>query len=143
MRDLDELFAALGRSSFRRKFRLAGRDADYLARHGLEQVLAHGRQFIASRLAPAQPTDDGRQTPWAGHPAFVAQHATATCCRKCVEKWHGIPRGRPLEPAQVDYVLAVLGRWLSEQQNRVAAANQPAGRKPATQKQQRLFGRDV
>jgi hypothetical protein len=47
-----------------------------------------------------------------GHPVFVAQHATATCCRGCLAKWHRIPKGRPLSEAEIDYVLAVLRRWL-------------------------------
>jgi hypothetical protein len=33
-----------------------------------------------------------------GHPIFVAQHATATCCRGCLTKWHRIPQGQPLTP---------------------------------------------
>lgn len=35
----------------------------------------------------------GRQTPYRGHPVFVAQHAAATCCRTCLERWHAIPAG--------------------------------------------------
>jgi hypothetical protein len=31
-----------------------------------------------------------------GHPVFIAQHATATCCRGCLAKWHDIPAGRAL-----------------------------------------------
>jgi hypothetical protein len=96
MRDLDELFATLGRSEFRSRFRLRGREVAYFKEKGLDAVLVHARQFIESRLAPAEPANDGRQTPMRNHPAFIAQHATATCCRGCLEKWHGIPKGRPL-----------------------------------------------
>ena len=35
---------------------------------------------------------DGKQTPMKNHPVFIAQHATATCCRGCLEKWHHIPK---------------------------------------------------
>ena len=48
-----------------------------------------------------------------GHPIFIAQHATATCCRGCLEKWHRIPRGHELTAAQIEYVVAVLSRWLN------------------------------
>ena len=41
----------------------------------------HARDLITKRLAPAEPYKDGKQTPYRGHPVFVAQHATATCCR--------------------------------------------------------------
>jgi hypothetical protein len=115
MRDLDELFAALGRSEFRRRFRLRGREATYLKEKGLDTVLAHARQFIESRLAPAELANDGRQTPMRNHPAFIAQHATATCCRGCLEKWHGIPKGRPLSDAEIDYVVSVIRHWLAQQ----------------------------
>jgi predicted Fe-S protein YdhL (DUF1289 family) len=60
--------------------------------------------------------NDGKQTPFRGHPVFVAQHATATCCRGCLAKWHGIPRGRPLEEGEKAHILAVLERWLKAQE---------------------------
>jgi Domain of unknown function (DUF4186) len=46
---------------------------------------------------------------------FIAQHATATCCRSCLAKWHGIPRGHVLDAAETAHVLAVLERWLRAQ----------------------------
>lgn len=115
MRDLDALFAGLARSRFRRRFSLAGREADYLRQRGLSTVLEHARDFVAKRLAPAQPKNDGRQTPWRNHPVFVAQHATATCCRSCLQRWHGIPRNIALDDAEQAYVVAVLERWLRKQ----------------------------
>ena len=114
MRDLDELFAALSRSEFRSRFRLHGREAAYLKEKGLDMILVHARQFIESRLAPAEPANDGRQTPMRNHPAFIAQHATATCCRGCLEKWHHIPKGRPLSPDEIDYILSAIKRWLEQ-----------------------------
>jgi hypothetical protein len=113
MRDLDELFLSLSRSTFRSRFRLGPKEQAYLAEKSLPVVLEHGRKFIAERLAPAEPKNDGRQTPMRGHPIFIAQHATATCCRGCLAKWHRIPRERPLSDEEVDYVLRVLGRWIS------------------------------
>ncbi|MGZ4958537.1 MAG: DUF4186 domain-containing protein [Methylomonas sp.] len=112
MRDLDELFRALGRSAFRSKFHLQGKDIDYLRDKGLETVLDHGRDFIGKRLASAHPKNDGKQTPFRGHPVFVAQHATACCCRGCLEKWHGIRQGATLTTDQENYIINVLERWL-------------------------------
>jgi hypothetical protein len=116
MRELDNLFAALARSKFRRRQRLGPKDRAYLRQKGLPLVLEHARQFLAERLAPAEPRDDGRQTPMRGHPVFVAQHATATCCRGCLAKWHRIPPGHALTPEQIDYVVRVLERWLRTQE---------------------------
>jgi hypothetical protein len=115
MRDLDELFVALDRSQFRRSFRLRGRELEYLRSRGLPLVMAHAAEFVSQRLAPAQPANDGKQTPFRNHPVFVAQHATATCCRGCLEKWHRIPKGQPLSAEEQDHVLAVLERWLKGQ----------------------------
>ena len=115
MDELEAVFARLARSSFRRRFRLGKQDRAYLQARGLPAVLAHARDFIDKRLAPAEPRNDGKQTPWRGHPVFVAQHATATCCRGCLAKWHGIPQGRALEEVDKARILAVVERWLAEQ----------------------------
>lgn len=115
MRDPEELFEALKRSEFRSRFRLRGREAAYLQRKGLETVLAHAKDFVEQRLAPAEPANDGKQTPMRNHPVFIAQHATATCCRGCLAKWHGIPKGHALSDREVQYVVAVIRRWLCDQ----------------------------
>ncbi|PKM01986.1 MAG: DUF4186 domain-containing protein, partial [Gammaproteobacteria bacterium HGW-Gammaproteobacteria-5] len=75
---------------------------------------------IHKRLAPASIPNDGKQTPFRGHPVFVAQHATACCCRGCLAKWHRIELGRELKPEEMTYILAVLQRWL---QSQAASAN--------------------
>ncbi|AXK25122.1 Hypothetical protein SmN45_3376 [Serratia marcescens] len=75
-------------------------------------ILSHARDFIDRRLAAAHPKNDGKQTPMRGHPVFVAQHATATCCRGCLEKWHGIAQGVALDEQQKDYIVQVIALWL-------------------------------
>ena len=118
MRDVDELFAALAKSAFRRKFQLQGKDLEYLHNKGLTTVLSHANDFITKRLAPAFPEKDGKQTPFRGHPVFVAQHATACCCRSCLEKWHHIPKGRSLSVDEQAYIINVLKYWLLEELHR-------------------------
>lgn len=113
--NLDEVFIRLATSSFRRRFRLGPADASYLRAKGLGTVLSHARDFIDRRLSDAQPVNDGKQTPFRGHPAFVAQHATATCCRPCLSKWHRIDTGKVLTEAERDYVLTIIERWLRAQ----------------------------
>lgn len=117
---MDEVFAALQKSSFRQGFHLRGKDLVYLQQRGLPTVLSHAQEFISKRLQPAVLPNDDKQTPFKGHPIFVAQHATACCCRGCLEKWHQIPQGRELGADEVVYVLSVLQRWL-EQESRVVA----------------------
>lgn len=112
MRDLDELFTGLAKSRFRSRFNLNAKDLQYLHTKGIETILSHADDFIGKRLAPAQPLNDGQQTPYRGHPVFVAQHATACCCRGCLEKWHRIPQGRELNLDERNYIRSVLERWL-------------------------------
>jgi hypothetical protein len=113
VRDLDEVFGKLRQSPFRAKFRLNAKDRAYLDTKGIDVVRDHARDFFSKRLAPAEPPNDGRQTPWRGHPVFVAQHATGTCCRSCLAKWHGIPAERELSPEEQAHVIAAIERWLS------------------------------
>lgn len=115
MRDLEEVFRELDGSAFRRRFSLRGKELEYLRAKGLPEVMRHAADFVAKRLAPAEPANDGRQTPMRNHPVFVAQHATATCCRGCLSKWHRIPKGRALDKRETDYVLSVIERWLAGQ----------------------------
>jgi predicted Fe-S protein YdhL (DUF1289 family) len=115
MRDLDRVFDALSRSSFRRRFRLGPRDQAYVSSRGLPTVLSHARELLRERLFPDAPRNDGRQTPYRGHPVFIAQHATTTCCRGCLSNWHGIAKGHDLSDAEQDYVMSVLLRWFREQ----------------------------
>ena len=87
----------------------------YLQDKGLEEVMLHAQDFIQKRIAPAQPVNDGKQTPMRGHPVFVAQHATAVCCRGCVQQWHGLPQGRALSVDEQAYLASVLRYWLHMQ----------------------------
>ena len=111
----DEAFARLDRSAFRRRFRLTEPLRRYVAEKGMETIRRHAQDFVRDRLALAHPANDGRQTPMRGHPVFVAQHATATCCRGCLEKWHQIPRNRELTTKEVDYIVDLLMAWVKRE----------------------------
>ena len=112
---IPEKLASLKKSKFRSRFKLSQKDLDYIATKGLETIKEHAFQFINSRIAFAYPKNDGKQTPMRGHPVFIAQHATATCCRKCIQKWHGFEKGRALIEAEVDYVMALIMGWIDGQ----------------------------
>ena len=109
---LDEAFRRLAGSRFRQKFRLRGRELAYLETWGIDKVMRDAGKLIGERLAPAAPRNDGRQTPWGNHPVFVAQHATATCCRGCLEKVHEIAKGHALTEEERAHVLGAIRRWL-------------------------------
>ena len=50
-----------------------------------------------------------------GHPVFIAQHATATCCRECIRKWHKTQPGRELSQVQQDYLVDVIMTWIQKE----------------------------
>jgi hypothetical protein len=112
---IDRRLDALARNPFRAKFRLAGRERGLVELRGRERIRREAAQLFGARVAPANPRKDGRQTPYRGHPVFVAQHATATCCRSCLERWHGVPRGHELTAEERAYALAVIDRWIDRQ----------------------------
>ncbi len=116
--DPADLFRRLARSRFRSRFHLSPRDRDYVCTKGLDAISRHAADFVARRLAPAGLPNDGRQTPMRGHPVFVAQHATACCCRGCLARWHHIPPDRPLTPAEQRYVVRVLMAWIGRELER-------------------------
>ncbi|CAI0738255.1 Uncharacterised protein [Serratia grimesii] len=108
----EALWRRLQSSPFRAKFRLNVKDQLYFETKGLPLILSHARDFIEQRLAAPFPKNDGKQTPMRGHPVFVAQHATATCCRGCLAKWHNIPQGQALDEQHKLYIVDVIALWL-------------------------------
>ncbi|RVV97370.1 DUF4186 domain-containing protein [Mesobaculum littorinae] len=128
--DLERTLERLARSAFRARFRLDPKDRAYADAKGRGVIAAHAADFVASRLAPAAPRNDGRQTPMRGHPAFVAQHATATCCRGCLAKWHGVPQGREMTGDEQARAAALIIAWIDRQMGyhpprRVSPASAP------------------
>lgn len=109
---LDARLHRIGQHHFRAKFHLRGRERAFVDTRGMTAVRRHADDLIARKLAPAEPLNDGRQTPYRGHPVFVAQHATATCCRTCLARWHGIPAGHALSRDERGYVVDVICRWV-------------------------------
>ena len=104
-------------SPFRMRFHLRGREREYAAVKGREIIEQHAYEFVKKRLAPAEPANDGKQTPMKGHPVFIAQHATACCCRSCLMKWHGIGKGKPLNDEEIGYIASVIMRWIDMEMN--------------------------
>lgn len=109
------IFDKLDRSKFRARFKLNRKDIEYIRTAGLLKIALHARDFVVSRLSAKTPKNDGKQTPFKGHPVFKSQHATATCCRKCLEKWHHIPCGRALREEEIDFIVELIMEWIRRQ----------------------------
>jgi hypothetical protein len=109
---IDHRLQTLAQHRFRASFHLRGRDRATVELRGMEAIERAAGELIERRLAPAAPVNDGKQTPYRGHPVFVAQHATATCCRSCLARNHSIPPGTELTSEQQRYVVEVICRWI-------------------------------
>lgn len=112
---IENILNSLSKSNFRSKFHLKQKDKEYIKEKGIDKIREHAQDFINKRLAPANIANDGKQTPMRGHPVFIAQHATATCCRGCLYKWHKIPKGIELNKEQKDYIVNVIMAWIEKE----------------------------
>lgn len=112
---INEALERLKHSSFRGSFHLTKKDKKYVKEKGIEAIRRHAEEFVRTRLAPANPKNDGKQTPMRGHPIFVAQHACACCCRGCLEKWYKVPKGVELTDIQQEKIVRLLMVWIENE----------------------------
>jgi hypothetical protein len=112
---IDARIDAIGRQPFRARFHLRGRDCGLAELRGPETLRRHAAEIVERRIAAAEPVKDGKQTSYRRNPVFVAQHATGTCCRTCVERNHGIPTGRELTAEEQEHVVDVIVRWIERE----------------------------
>ncbi len=96
------------------KFVLGEPEQEYVTSRGMDILRLHATDFVNKRLAPANPKNDGRQTPTKGHPVFIAQHACGCNDRTSLEEFFGIEKGRELSEAEVDMVVDVILKWIEE-----------------------------
>ena len=110
-----DILDKLSKSKFRSRFKLRAKELEYIKEKGLDTIHSHACDFIRNRVALAEPANDGKQTPMRGHPVFIAQLATATCCRGCIEKWHKFPQHRQLTSTEQEYLVSVIMEWINRQ----------------------------
>ena len=108
-----DILNRLSKSKFRSSFHLTKKDIDYISDKGIDKIRSHAMDFITKRLAPISPLNDGKQTPMHGHPVFVAQHATATCCRNCLYKWHKIKNDHNLTTEEIEYIVNLIMQYIN------------------------------
>lgn len=117
MNEIDVILRKLSKSNFRSHFKLRDNEMNYVKNRGMDVIRSHANDFVNNRLASANPKNDGKQTPMRGHPVFIAQHATATCCRSCLFKWHGIKPNKVLSADEREYIVSVIMHWIKKQVN--------------------------
>ena len=115
MHNYNDILNRLSKSKFRKFFHLKAKDFEYIQNKGMDTIRKHAYDFINSRLAPAVIPNDGKQTPMRGHPVFIAEHATATCCRSCLYKWHHISKNKELNQDEIDYIVNIIMMWINNE----------------------------
>ena len=109
---IDEKLYSLSKSKFRSSFKLRKKELKYLVDKDFSVIEKHAFDFVKQRLGGSVILNDGKQTPMRGHPVFVAQHATATCCRSCLYKWHHIAKDRELTDKEIRFIVALICSWI-------------------------------
>lgn len=90
------------------------RAQNHARRKGRLILKEYCRALLAKRVGSVEPFRDGAQTPKKENVVFYAQHATGTCCRKCLEYWHGIRKGTAVSAGQLDYLTELIMRFVLE-----------------------------
>lgn len=112
---IKNILISLSKSKFRSSFHLKEKDKEYIRKNGLEKIENHAYDFITQRLGSENIPNDGHQTPYKGHPVFISQHATATCCRSCLEKWHKINKDHNLTKKEKDYIVKLIMTFIKNE----------------------------
>ena len=107
----------LSKSKFRSSFHLKDKDILYIEDKGIDKIINHAYDFVTKRLADTSNVTDGKQTPMKGHPVFIAQHATGTCCRSCLEKWHHISKNKNMTDDDIKYIVDIIMSWIEKEYN--------------------------
>lgn len=112
---MEDVLYKLSKSKFRSSFHLNNKLKEYIKEKGIDVINSHAYDFINKRLKPAYIPNDGKQTPMKSHPVFIAQHATATCCRNCLYKWHNIQKNKELTNEEIDYIVSIIMSWIKNE----------------------------
>ena len=112
---IDNKLNSLEKSKFRSSFHLRKYMKEYINVKGIDTIEQHCEDFINKNLKIYNKEKDGHQTPTKNHPVFIAQHATATCCRGCIEKWYHIPKEKELDDREIKRIKAIIMSWINRE----------------------------
>jgi len=115
--DVGYVFEALKKELVRHHFwhkPIDQKAINHALRKGSRDLCQATYNRLAKTIAPLPNAWDGRQTSWEGNIIHYAQHATACCCRKCLEYWHGIPKDVELTSDQVSYFTKLIMLYINE-----------------------------
>lgn len=87
---------------------------NYALRKGLSGLRVATERRLWKSVGPLRKDNymDGRQTPKEGNIINYAQHATATCCRPCIEAWHMIDRNGSIIDADHAFMTELIMEYI-------------------------------
>ena len=116
MNKVDLMIMKLSKSKFRSSFHLNKKMKEFVNEKGIDKIRIDAFQLLNKRIKDKNPKNDGKQTPMKQvHPVFIAQHATATCCRSCIEKWHNIKQNKELNQEEINYIVELIIEWIKKE----------------------------
>ena len=117
--DVGNTVACLERELIRHRYwhtSLDGKAVSHAMNKGLDGLRDAAEHRLRKYVRPPRSEiyRDGMQTPKGGNAIFYAQHATATCCRKCIEAWHGIDREQTLTDEEIGYMTGLVMHYIGK-----------------------------
>ena len=117
LEDVEYTFAMLQRETIRAKFWRKPIDSILLEKarmRGISGIKGDALAILAKKVGPKSKGTpwDSRGTPYDGDMIFLGQHATATCCRRCIQEWHGIPDDRELTVEEIKYFVDLIVQYI-------------------------------
>ena len=117
--DVDHTVASLERELIRHVYwhkSIDQRAINHAKRKGLSGMREAAIMRLRNSVGPPRSKlpRDGGQTGFSRNAIFYAQHATATCCRKCIEAWHGIEKENPLTTEQIGYMTELVMHYIQQ-----------------------------
>jgi hypothetical protein len=132
--DVANTFSALENETFRHHMLhvdVPQKVLDLAMRRGIEELQARTDRAVRSALRTPRSKNpyDGRQTPRETSPSariqHYAQHATATCCRQCLEYWHNIPAESELTEEEFVYCVGLAWEYVERRLGRFRMEDSP------------------
>lgn len=120
LQDVQNTFAMLKLEKVRHFFwhaRLTQRALNHAKRKGKRGLRDPIKKHLSRAIGPAKPYRDRYQTSMnEDEPTAIpyAQHATATCCRECLERWHGIKQGQQITDADLNYLTELVCLYIED-----------------------------
>lgn len=85
-------------------------------KRGLKAIRERAKQIVSKKIGhPPVSRWDYRNCPQEGTEVIeYGRHATATCCRPCLERWHNIPQNAFLTEEQIKYCVDLVELYVKD-----------------------------